>query len=155
MTIPLAVINITDARTIHPPHCRCGTKSKMSTKKASKVISRVGSSRMSKARRYRGECDGECRCAVAANMKQTSVKRAAIGWTISIEERECRVFDGREKSALSPGAPGATSISMGLVRIFFKTCGNNAFQTSHVQLSFQLPCSMTAQNNGETYRIQP
>jgi hypothetical protein len=39
------------ARTIHPPQATCGTKSKMSTRKASSDTNRVGNVRISKARR--------------------------------------------------------------------------------------------------------
>ena len=34
-------------------------------------------------------------------MKHTSVRKAAIGWTMRIEERSCRVLEGREKLDLA------------------------------------------------------
>ena len=59
VTMPLAAIRIVEANTIHPPHPRCGTNNKISTKKASRVISKVGSNSMIKASKNLGECDGE------------------------------------------------------------------------------------------------
>lgn len=61
VTIPLARIRMVDTRTIHPPHARCGTNSRISTRNASRVIRRVGIMSMSRANRYFGEWDGECR----------------------------------------------------------------------------------------------
>lgn len=55
VTIPDATIRIVAARTIHPPHCMCGTKSRMSTRKARRETRRVGNERINNARRYRGE----------------------------------------------------------------------------------------------------
>jgi len=49
--MPLARIRIVDARTIHPPHARCGTNNRISTRNANKVIKRVGTDKMIKARR--------------------------------------------------------------------------------------------------------
>ena len=95
--MPLATNKIVDASTIHPPHARCGINSRMSTKKARSVIKRVGRSRMIKARRYRGECEGEWKCAETANMKQTRVRTAATGCTMRIEDKECRVLVGSVK----------------------------------------------------------
>ena len=81
----------------------------MSTKNASKVIKRVGSSKINNAVRKRGECDGACKCAVAAKIKQIRVSRAATGCTISMADRECRVLEGRAKLALFP-VPKSVSV---------------------------------------------
>lgn len=89
------------ARTIQPPHCRCGTKSKMSTRNASRVTSRVGRSKISRARRKRGECEGPWKCAEAARQRQTRVRKAATGCTIRIDESDLRALEGRLKSLLS------------------------------------------------------
>jgi hypothetical protein len=59
VTTPEAVIRIVEARTIHPPHARCGTNSRISTRNASRVTSSVGNRSMSRPRRYRAECEGE------------------------------------------------------------------------------------------------
>ena len=64
-------------------------------------MSNVGIERISTARRYRGEWDGECRCATAERMKHIKVKRAATGCTIRIEESDDRVLGESEKSAFS------------------------------------------------------
>ena len=61
-------------------------------------MSNVGIVRMSKARRYRGELEGAWKCAATAKPKQTRTKKVAIGWTMRMEERECRVDHGNEKS---------------------------------------------------------
>ena len=101
-------------RTTHPPHAICGTKSKMSTKKASSETNNVGKVNISRASRYRGECAGEWKCAATASTKQISVMNAATGWTIRIEDSECRVAYGSEKSDSEPKRP---SISIQLVVI--------------------------------------
>jgi hypothetical protein len=87
-------------KTIHPPHCMCGTNRRMSTRKASRVTSRVGKVRMRRARRYRGEWDGPWKCAATARPKQMRFSRAAMGWTMRMEERLLRVLEGSEKSSL-------------------------------------------------------
>lgn len=48
-------------------------------------------------RRYRGECEGAWKCAEAASTNMTSVKRAAIGWTMRMAERVVLVEVGRSK----------------------------------------------------------
>lgn len=97
--MPLAVISIVATSTIHPPHIRCGTNRRISTRNARRVTSNVGRSKMRRINRYRGEWEGECRCAVAARMKHIRVRSAATGCTIRIDERELRALVGREKSA--------------------------------------------------------
>ena len=79
VTMPLARISIVETRTIHPPHAKCGTKSRISTKNARRVIRSVGIDSIRRARRYRGECEGECRWAAAARIKHIKVSRAATG----------------------------------------------------------------------------
>ena len=79
VTTPEAVIKMVDASTIHPPHSKCGTKRRMSTRKANRVTRSVGRRRMSRARRYRAECDGECRCAAAARARHVKLSSAAMG----------------------------------------------------------------------------
>lgn len=51
VTIPLATIMMVAAKTIQPPQATCGTKSRMSTRKASSETRRVGKVKMSRARR--------------------------------------------------------------------------------------------------------
>jgi hypothetical protein len=88
---PPATNRIVAASTIHPPHARCGTNNKTSMRKASRVTRSVGRRRIMRASRYRGECEGACRCAVPARMRQTSVRKAATGWTMRRVAREWRV----------------------------------------------------------------
>lgn len=102
VTTPLATIMMVAASTIHPPHATCGTNSRISTKKASSETSSVGNVSINRARRYRGEWAGEWKCAATESPKHISVRNAATGWTMSIEESECRVADGREKSESAP-----------------------------------------------------
>lgn len=90
VTTPQETRTMVAARTIHPPHCKRGTKRRISTRKASRETRTVGRRRMSKARRYRGEWDGERKWAAAAMIKQTKVRNAATGCTIRMEERELR-----------------------------------------------------------------
>jgi hypothetical protein len=70
----------------------------MSTRNARRVISRVGSNKINKASRYRGEWEGECRWAEAASRKHINVSSAAMGWTMRIDEREDRALEESEKS---------------------------------------------------------
>jgi CBS-domain-containing membrane protein len=49
VTMPLATMMMVAARTIHPPQATCGTKSKMSTRKASSETRSVGKVKMSRA----------------------------------------------------------------------------------------------------------
>ena len=104
VTIPLATIMMVAASTIHPPQATCGTNSRMSTRKASSVTSRVGNVKIRSARRYRGEWAGEWKWAATESPKHMSVMRAATGCTMRIEDRACREAEGSEKSAseLSP-----------------------------------------------------
>jgi hypothetical protein len=75
----------------------------MSTRKARRVMSKVGMVRIRRARRKRGECPGAWKCAATAREKQIKTSNAAIGCTIRIEDRLVRVVEGNEKSsALSP-----------------------------------------------------
>jgi hypothetical protein len=76
----------------------CGTKSKTSTRNASRVTRRVGRRRIRRASRKRGECDGPWKCAAPARQRQTRVRNAAIGWTIRMDESDFRVLEGRLKS---------------------------------------------------------
>lgn len=94
-------MRMVEANTIHPPHERCGTKSKISTKKARRVHRNVGIERMSSPIKYRGECEGACKCAAADMRKHTKVNKAAIGCTMRMDGREERAPLGREKSELS------------------------------------------------------
>jgi len=88
------------AKTIQPPQARLGIKSKMSTRNARRVTSRVGNVRMRRARRYRGECEGPRRCDAAAKTVQSKVNTAATGCTIRIDESLFRLSCGSVK--LSP-----------------------------------------------------
>jgi hypothetical protein len=98
-----ATMRIVAASMIQPPHSTCGTKSRMSTRKAKRVMSKVGMVRIRRARRKRGECPGAWKCAAIARQKQIKTSNAAIGCTIKIEDRLVRVVEGNEKSsATSP-----------------------------------------------------
>ena len=57
--MPEIATKMTEPRTIQPPHCTCGTNSSISTRKASKVIRKVGRRRMNSPSRYRAEWEGE------------------------------------------------------------------------------------------------
>jgi hypothetical protein len=57
----------------------CGMNSKISTRNASSVTSRVGIVRINSASRYRGLLEGEWKCAATARPKHISVKKAAMG----------------------------------------------------------------------------
>jgi hypothetical protein len=92
---PEMVIKMVDPRTIQPPHCRCGTNNKISTRKASRVTRRVGNSKIRRPSKYLAEWDGECRCPAAASPRATRFMNAATGWTMRRDDRELRVFEGR------------------------------------------------------------
>ena len=77
----------------------CGTKSRTSMRNESKARIKVRILRMKIPRRYRGECEGEWKCAEAARISMTSVKSAAIGCTMRIAERVVLVLVGRSKVA--------------------------------------------------------
>jgi hypothetical protein len=98
--IPEAVIKIVDPSTIHPPHCKCGTKRSMSTKKASNVTRSVGSRRIRRPRRKRCEWDGEWRCVAAARARHTRFRKAATGCTTSRDESVCREVEGSSKASV-------------------------------------------------------
>jgi hypothetical protein len=115
VTTPDAVIRIVEAKTIHPPQARCGTKSRMSTRKASSVTRRVGKRSIRRPSRYRAECDGEWKCAAAASPRQTRFINAAMGCTMRMEERVCRELKGRLKSLFLPASlkrVSATKVSI-------------------------------------------
>lgn len=101
VTMPLMAMMIVAANTSQPPHCTCGTNSRISTRKARRLSKKVGSMRIIRISKYRGEWAGECKCAATAIIKRMSVARAAIGWTMSREESERRVLAGRVKSILA------------------------------------------------------
>jgi hypothetical protein len=86
-----ATIKMVAPSTIQPPHCRCGTKSSISTRKARSVTRRVGTVKMRRARRYRGDDDGAWKCAATPKPKHISVRNAATGCTMRIELRLVRV----------------------------------------------------------------
>jgi hypothetical protein len=98
-----------EASTIQPPHCKWGTNRRMSTRKANKVTRSVGRRRMSSARRYRAECDGEWRCAAPARPRHIRLNSAAMGWTTRRAEREWRVAEGRLKSWAASSLPKRSS----------------------------------------------
>lgn len=75
-------------------------------------MSRVGIVRMRTPRRKRGLWDGEWKCAATARAKQIRVRKVAMGWTTRIEERECRVAEGREKSEESSLLPKRVSMQL-------------------------------------------
>jgi hypothetical protein len=90
VTTPLATTRIVAASMIHPPHDRCGTNKRMSTRNASSDMRRVGSTSMMSPRRYLEECDAAWVCDVTANTKQTRVRSAATGCTMRIEDNDLR-----------------------------------------------------------------
>lgn len=98
------------ARTIQPPHCKCGTKRRTSTKKARRETRRVGSRRIRTPRRYRGEWEGEWKWAATERPKQTKVRKAAMGWTMRREVKERRMLEGRLKSLSLPDFPKTSSV---------------------------------------------
>lgn len=59
VTTPDMAMRMVEANTIHPPHCKCGTKRRISTRKANNVINKVGSSSIRRPSKYRAECEGE------------------------------------------------------------------------------------------------
>jgi hypothetical protein len=77
-----------------------GTKRRTSMRKESKVRIRVKMLSMNTPKRYRGECDGECRCAVPAKTVIINVNSPAIGWRMRIEERVVLVPTGKSKVAV-------------------------------------------------------
>jgi hypothetical protein len=79
VTTPQEVRMMVAARTIQPPHPRCGTKSKISTRNARRVTSSVGSNKMRSANRNRGECEGAWKWAAIARQRQMRVRNAATG----------------------------------------------------------------------------
>lgn len=109
-----AHIKIVAAKTIQPPHSKCGMNSRMSTKKASRVMSKVGKLRISSQRRYRGECAAAWKCDAAARMVQMRVMKAATGWTMRIAESECLVGEGSVKlpSSFCPYRLSCNAISL-------------------------------------------
>lgn len=66
-------------------------------RKQSRVRRKVRMLRMNIPSRYRGECEGAWKCAVAARISMTRVKKAATGWTTRIAERVVLVPSGRSK----------------------------------------------------------
>jgi hypothetical protein len=85
------------ARTTYEPHAMCGTKSRTSMRNERRDRSSVNMLSMKMPRRYRGECEGEWKCAAAARPNITSVKRAATGWMMRMAERLVLVPVGRSK----------------------------------------------------------
>ena len=94
-----ATIRIVAASMIQPPHSTCGTKRRISTRKARRVISSVGMVRIRRARRKRGEWPGAWKWAAMAREKHIKTRSAAMGCTIRIEDRLVRVVEGSEKSS--------------------------------------------------------
>jgi hypothetical protein len=64
---------------MYEPHAMCGTNSRTSMRNERSARIRVRILRMKIPRRYRGECEGEWKCAEAARTSMMSVKSAAIG----------------------------------------------------------------------------
>jgi hypothetical protein len=71
--------------------------SRTSTRNASSERINVRMLRMKTPNRYRGECEGEWKCAATARMSMMRVNRAAIGWTMRIAERVVLVLLGTSK----------------------------------------------------------
>jgi hypothetical protein len=94
-----ATMRIVAASMIQPPHSTCGTKRRISTRKARRVISSVGMVRIRRARRKRGEWPGAWKWAAMAREKHIKTRSAAMGCTIRIEDRLVRVVEGSEKSS--------------------------------------------------------
>ena len=74
-----------------------------STRKQSRARINVRMLRMNIPSRYRGECDGEWKCAVAARISMIRVNSAATGWTTRIAERVVLVLVGRSKVTVCDG----------------------------------------------------
>jgi hypothetical protein len=64
------------------------------------VINSVGKRSIRRPRRYRAECEGEWKWAAAARPRQTRFMKAAMGCTMRIEDRVCRVLNDRLKLLL-------------------------------------------------------
>lgn len=102
-TTPLIAMIIVAARTRYDPKAKCGMNKRTSTRKQSRERMSVRILRINIPRRYRGECDAECKCAVAARTSITRVKRAAMGCTTRIAERVVLVSAGRSKVPVCDG----------------------------------------------------
>ena len=120
---------IVAASTIHPPHAICGINSRISTRKASRVMRRVGKVKIKSASRNRGECDGPRKCNAAPRSVQTSVMKAATGCTTRMDERACRLSEGSVKSFVVEKIP---AIQMRLV-----SCSHSYVLTSTHQWDSQ------------------
>lgn len=72
-----------------------------SIKNASRVRRKVKMLNMNTPKRYRGECEGEWKCAVMAKMSIISVNRAATGWMMRIADKVFLADEGTSKLELS------------------------------------------------------
>lgn len=109
-TIPLAATRIVAAKTIYDPQAMCGTNSNTSMRKESSDKIKVRMLKMKIPRRYRGECEGAWKCADAARMSMTKVKRAAMGCTIRMAESVVLVALGRSKVAVSESVNSPSTV---------------------------------------------
>jgi hypothetical protein len=72
-------MRIVAAKTIYDPNAMWGINKRTSTRKASRARINVRMLRMKSPSRYRGEWEGEWKCAVPARMSMMRVKKAATG----------------------------------------------------------------------------
>jgi hypothetical protein len=119
-TTPLIAMIIVAASTRYDPKAMCGMNRRTSMRKQRRERMSVTMLRMNIPSRYRGECEGEWRCAVAARMSMMSVKRAAIGCTTRIAERVVLVAVGRSKV---PVSDGEKDLARGIGLAMVMTCG--------------------------------
>ena len=85
----------TATKTIQPPHCMFGMKSKISMRKANKVTIRVATVRRRSPRRYRDEWEGLLKCELKDMIKQRKIIKAETGWTTRMDESLCRLLGCR------------------------------------------------------------
>jgi hypothetical protein len=70
---------IVAAKTNQEAYPRCGMKTNTSTRNARMDTSTVGTVSRKSAKRKRGECEGERKCAATARLKHTKQRKAAMG----------------------------------------------------------------------------
>lgn len=99
VTTPQEVRMMVATSTIQPPHPKCGTKSKISTRNARRVTRRVGNNKIRSANKKRGEWEGAWKWAAIARQRQMRVRKAATGWMMRIADSDFRVPEGRLKSS--------------------------------------------------------
>lgn len=106
-TSPLSATKIVAARTRYEPQAMWGTKSKTSTRKASRQIKKLRRPTIKTMRRYLAECDGEWKCATIDMMNMIRVTSAATGWMMRMVESVRLAWLGRSKLAFFSASAAA------------------------------------------------